>query len=260
MANFTQGRLTAEPEEASLDGETLHQSTIQSAAAVYPPVVSCDPRSSATKPPRDRARGTTREPTQISDNNATASDYNAAQPSVGQVVEQPFTAAEGDFFDIQSLYKRPIPGAKKAYNSSYLPTPALKEYKLNPPPIQKISKFVKYPEYKTLNQRCDNFLEKGWPLKSPSAYDLAKAGMVYIGEFYRFKKSQQLVLCCVELVKRLPVHRNSVDIFHILILQEYLVLMESRIPLKPVLGACELLHFPLVLINRLNKTESAVFL
>ena len=37
---------------------------------------------------------------------------------------------------------------------------------------------------------------------------------------------------------------------------------ESRIhvPLKPVLGAWELLHFPLVLMNRLNKTVSAVFL
>ena len=48
--------------------------------------------------------------------------------------------------------------------------------------------------------------------------------------------------------------------FHILILQEYLVLTESRIPLKPVLGACELLHFQLVLMNILNKTESDVFL
>ena len=55
--------------------------------------------------------------------------------------------------------------------------------------------------------------------------------------------------CCnsVELVKLLPVHRHSVDIFHILVLQEYWILRESRIPLKPVLGAWELLHFPLVL-------------
>ena len=34
--------------------------------------------------------------------------------------------------------------------------------------------------------------------------------------------------------------------------------MESRIPLKLVLGAQKLLHISLVLINRLNKTESAV--
>ena len=47
--------------------------------------------------------------------------------------------------------------------------------------------------------------------------------------------------------------------FHILVLQEYGVLTESRIPLKPVLEGCELLHVPLVLMNRLNKTASAVF-
>ena len=40
---------------------------------------------------------------------------------------------------------------------------------------------------------------------------------------------------CVELVKLLPVHRYSVDIFHILVLHEYRVLMENRIPIKPVL-------------------------
>ena len=60
--------------------------------------------------------------------------------------------------------------------------------------------------------------------------------------------------------------------FHILVLLEYWVLTESRIPLKPVLGregeggggggggGGKSLHFPLVLMNRLNKTKSAVFL
>ena len=48
--------------------------------------------------------------------------------------------------------------------------------------------------------------------------------------------------------------------FHILVLQEYWVLVESRIPLKPVLGAWELSHFPLVLMNGQNKSELAVFL
>ena len=47
--------------------------------------------------------------------------------------------------------------------------------------------------------------------------------------------------------------------FHTLVLQEYLVLKESRVPLKPVLGAKELLHFTSILMNRLNKTESALF-
>ena len=41
----------------------------------------------------------------------------------------------------------------------------------------------------------------------------------------------------MELVKLLPVHRYSVDIFfQILLLPEYRVLTESRIPLKLVLG------------------------
>ena len=34
----------------------------------------------------------------------------------------------------------------------------------------------------------------------------------------------------------LPVHRYIDDIFHVLVLQEYWVLVESRILLKPVLG------------------------
>ena len=40
---------------------------------------------------------------------------------------------------------------------------------------------------------------------------------------------------CVEVGKLLPVHRNSVDNFFIL-LWEYWVLTENKIPLKPVLG------------------------
>ena len=52
----------------------------------------------------------------------------------------------------------------------------------------------------------------------------------------------QLSVCRVELVKFLPVHRFSVDIFHILVLREYWVLAESRKSLKLVLGALELLH------------------
>ena len=55
-------------------------------------------------------------------------------------------------------------------------------------------------------------------------------------------------------------HRYTLDIFHILVLQEYWILTEIRILLKPLLGAWELLHFPLVLMNRLKKAESAVFL
>ena len=36
--------------------------------------------------------------------------------------------------------------------------------------------------------------------------------------------------------------------------------MESRIPLKPVLGGLRINAFSIVLTNRLNKTDSAVFL
>ena len=48
--------------------------------------------------------------------------------------------------------------------------------------------------------------------------------------------------------------------FHILVLQEYWVLTESRIPLKPVLGGVIIVALPLVHMNRLNKTESDVSL
>ena len=48
---------------------------------------------------------------------------------------------------------------------------------------------------------------------------------------------------------------------HILVLKEYWVLAKSRIPLKLALGGMRIVfHFPLVLMNRLNKAESADFL
>ena len=48
--------------------------------------------------------------------------------------------------------------------------------------------------------------------------------------------------------------------FHILVLPEYWVLTESRIPLKTVLGGVKIVALSLVRMNRLNKTEFAVFL
>ena len=47
--------------------------------------------------------------------------------------------------------------------------------------------------------------------------------------------SQQVSLFLFRVGKLLQVHHYSVDIFHILVLQEYRVLMESGISLKPVL-------------------------
>ena len=63
----------------------------------------------------------------------------------------------------------------------------------------------------------------------------------------------------MELVNILPVHRYSVDIF------SYSgplgIFGSGRNQNTTYAGArgIELLHFPLVLMNKLNKTESAVF-
>ena len=62
----------------------------------------------------------------------------------------------------------------------------------------------------------------------------------------------------MELVKLLPVHLYSVDIFPYSVSQEYCALMESRIPLRPGLWAWGLLRVPLIPKNRINKTESVV--
>ena len=63
----------------------------------------------------------------------------------------------------------------------------------------------------------------------------------------------------MELVKLLQVHQYSVDIYSYSGLSGIWGSVESKIPLKLVLGPLELLHFPLVLMNTLNKTKYAVF-
>ena len=62
----------------------------------------------------------------------------------------------------------------------------------------------------------------------------------------------------MSLVKLPPCIHIVLIFFHILVLLEHRVLTESRIPLKPVLGGVKIAA--LVLMNRLNKTESALFL
>ena len=47
--------------------------------------------------------------------------------------------------------------------------------------------------------------------------------------------------------------------FHILVLQEYWVLKESRIPLKGVIGGVRIVALSVNSLNRLNETESSVF-
>ena len=56
-------------------------------------------------------------------------------------------------------------------------------------------------------------------------------------------------------------HRGPNIFVHILILQEYWVLTERRIPLKLVIGGVRIVaHFPCVLMNSLNNSKSATFL
>ena len=54
-------------------------------------------------------------------------------------------------------------------------------------------------------------------------------------------------------------HRYSVDIFLYSGPSGILVWMENKIPLKPVLGGTRIVALSIFLLNRLNKTESAVF-
>ena len=48
--------------------------------------------------------------------------------------------------------------------------------------------------------------------------------------------------------------------FHILVLQEYWVLKESRIPLKPVLGGVRIVALSISSQEQTQENESAVFL
>ena len=65
---------------------------------------------------------------------------------------------------------------------------------------------------------------------------------------------------CVEMVKPFPCIDIVLMIFRSLVIQEYWVLTESRTPLKPVLWGMRIVALStIVLINRLNKTETVVF-
>ena len=59
--------------------------------------------------------------------------------------------------------------------------------------------------------------------------------------FFRLFRGRNSCYCVVELVKLLPVHRYSVDNFHILDILEYLILAESRLSLKLVLGSVRII-------------------
>ena len=61
------------------------------------------------------------------------------------------------------------------------------------------------------------------------------------------------------VVELFPIHRYSVS-NHTLVLQELWVLAESGKSLKPVPWVWILLHIPLITMNRLHKTETAVII
>ena len=54
--------------------------------------------------------------------------------------------------------------------------------------------------------------------------------------FRTFRGCNSCRCFCMELVNLHPVYRYGVDIFHVLVLREYWVLTESKLPLKTVLG------------------------
>ena len=72
--------------------------------------------------------------------------------------------------------------------------------------------------------------------------------------------SLQPVLSRVAAVKHLPVHHYSTDnILRSFGIIEFMS-FENRVPLRPVLGAWPVLNFSLLTMNRLSKTEFAVFI
>ena len=62
-----------------------------------------------------------------------------------------------------------------------LPVPDAPFYENMSPPTVRIGKFIGHPAYKKLNDRVISFITNKWPLKKPSAYDVAKAGLFYEG-------------------------------------------------------------------------------
>ena len=198
MASYPNVRQTAEHEgDFSSDFISLHEPIESSttANAVYPPVIPDGSRSSDNGPSRNRASGAPQEPYLYTHNSETypplgafASGSSESVQSVGRTVQtvdgQRLTAGE-DYYGFIRVTKTPIPGDENACVSNVLPTPALQFYENIPPPMEKFGKFIKHPERKRENARCQSFLGTSWTLKSPTPHDLAKAGMFYMGKFIR---------------------------------------------------------------------------
>ena len=178
------GRLKGEgQEEVSLDCVTLNQH-IQ-------PIVPDKSTSAATGSARDIESRQTKTPSSNNSNTnpplgATASFLSETEPILGQRVQtidgQLILAGEG-YASLVRIKKTPIPGDDKAYHCNVLPTPALKVYENIPSPMEKVGKFIKYPEKKDLQDRLLSFIKYNWPLKLPSTEDLANANLFYMGKF-----------------------------------------------------------------------------
>ena len=69
--------------------------------------------------------------------------------------------------------------------------------------------------------------------------------------FTDYLKIATAVVVSLGVDRTSPGLRHYVGAFSVSILRDYLVLVESRIPFKPVLGV-EPLHFPFTLMNILN--------
>lgn len=70
-----------------------------------------------------------------------------------------------------------------AYFRNDLPVPDMACYANTPPPLEKVGKFVKHPEFHSLNGRRESYLRFRWPLEKPTAYTLANADMFFLGSF-----------------------------------------------------------------------------
>ena len=170
-------------EEVSLDYATLDQH-IQ-------PIVPDESTTPDTGSTRDRASRQTKNPSSDSSNTnpplgATAPLLSETEPILGQSVQtidgQLIFAGEG-YASLVRIKKTPIPGDDNAYHCNVLPTPALNVYDNILSPMEKVGRFIKYPEKKDKHDRHDTFIRYRWPLELPSPEDLATAGMFYMGKF-----------------------------------------------------------------------------
>ena len=184
------GRLTGESqEEVSID---CVDQEIQS-------IVPDESTTSAAGPSKDRASDQTKNSSSYNSKTypplgATASFPSKTENILGQKVQtvdgQIISAGEG-YASLVRIKKTPISGDDNAYICNVLPTPALDVYNNILPPMEKVGRFIKYPEKKDIQDRHETYIRYRWPLEVPSPEDLATAGMFYMGKFINISRSEQ---------------------------------------------------------------------